>query len=364
MHAPGWHKLGNVLEEWPGRDEAQVLAGHNFEVHEREFYLPEPRAIAPTLDVLTDRQRKRLGDQYMVTADGVFRTHKVEGFKVLQKHMPDEKRPAWLDDDEPWEPTHGKILHVANETYGVVQNSTGWDLIEALVGEGIQYETGLSLKDGAVCSILAYLDEPIAVPGDVDPETGDPNRQFPFVNVSWTHDGSGAIKCRPTTIRVVCMNTQSAAEAQGIKNKNEYTFRHSSKVLDRIEEAKATMKGIRQSTEDVREFYEDLARVKVTKAQREEFPVHFIKMPNPNEITDTVKGNIIEARELVMSVYNSRTMPEAHRFTAYGMWLAGTEYLDHMRPYRNRTTLYNRQLMGDEKMKRELYKAIKEVVKA
>jgi hypothetical protein len=34
VREPAWHKLGTVLQEYPGRDEAMRLAGHGFHVSE------------------------------------------------------------------------------------------------------------------------------------------------------------------------------------------------------------------------------------------------------------------------------------------------------------------------------------------
>lgn len=35
VRRPAWHKLGTVLQEFPGRREAMRLAGHLFRVEER-----------------------------------------------------------------------------------------------------------------------------------------------------------------------------------------------------------------------------------------------------------------------------------------------------------------------------------------
>lgn len=359
MHSPAWHKLGEVRDEWPGREEAMEICGHNFDVIERDLWLPEPRPIATSLG---DWYEKMTADPnmdplaleggYHLDSDGIFRTHKVTGFKALVKSMPGD-------------PSDGHILHVANETYGVVPNSIGWDIIYAFLGEGAQLETAVTLRMGAVCSLLAYLPEPYTVSGDDSPI-------LPFVNVSWTHDGSGAVKARSTSIRIVCMNTQSAAEAQASALGREFTFRHSTNVLENIEEAKKALSGVRESHQKFIELAEEvLVPLEITPEQRENFTQRFIPLPlSAVERTDQRVRNIETAREAIRSLFvprsdddprRGRSIPEAHKLTGYGLWLAGTEYLDHMRPHRGRATRFNRSIMRDDTTKAKLKDLIIEV---
>jgi len=318
VREPAWHQMGTVLNDYPGREQAMELAGHNFEIVERPLYVP-----------------LREGDTQSVRLDE---------YKALVKSMPGDE-------------TDGLVMQVARASYGVVQNSTGWDIIDALVGEGIKYETGITLKGGAVLSVLGWLDEPIKIPGD-DSEI------YPWVNVSWSHDGSGALSARPTSIRTVCWNTQSAAEAEGRRTNSEFVFRHSKNVMERIEDAKLAMQGIRDSHEEYAELARELATMPVTANQRELFVTQFLPMPPEALISDTVERNVEVARAAVRSLFDGPTVPDDHRFTAYGLHLAGGEYLDHLRGYRNADTLYGRQLLRSEPAKAKLTKLIREVAKA
>jgi len=318
VREPAWHSMGTVLSDYPGREQAMELAGHNFEIVERPLYSP-----------------LKVGDEQSVRLDD---------WKALVKSMPGDE-------------TDGLVMQVARASYGVVQNSTGWDIIDALVGEGIKYETGITLKGGAVLSVLGWLDEPITIPGD-------DSQIFPWVNVSWTHDGSGALSARPTSIRTVCWNTQSAAEALGRRTNTEFVFRHSKNVMDRIEDAKLAMQGIRDSHEEYAELARELATIPVTENQRELFVTQFLPMPPEALISDTVERNVETARAAVRALFDGPTVPDDHRFTAYGLHLAGGEYLDHLRGYRSADTLYGRQLLRSEPAKAKMTKLIREVAKA
>lgn len=330
VREPAWHGLGVVLDDYPGREEAMRLAGHDFTVVERDVGLLAPaEAIEAGFEGPMASQ--------------------IEGWKALVKEVAPELRHE--------DPTNGQVLHVAKSSYGVVQNETAWDIVDALVGEGAKYETGITMKDGAVLSVLAWLPEPSVVPGD-DSET------LPWVNVSWSHDGSSAITARATSIRTVCWNTQSASEAQGKKLGTDYTFRHTKKVMDRIEDAKLALQGVRDSHEVYMELARELADTPVTADQRELFVTNFIPMPPEALISDRVRGNVDEARREVRSLFKGESIPEAHEYTAYGLHLAGVEYLDHLRGARSPETKFGRSLLRDEPAKAKLGKLIREVVKS
>jgi len=300
-----------------------------------------------------ERESEDSHDEFVATyaeADDQPQVEPVEGWKALVKEV-----PSTIDGVQ--DPSDGKLLNVVKSTYGVVQNSVGWDIVDAIVGEGAKYETGITMKDGAVCSVLAYLPEPTVVPGDN-------SEILPFVNVAWAHDGSAALTARATSVRTVCWNTQSAAEAQGKKLSTDFTFRHTSKVMDRIEDAKMAIQGVRDSHETYMELARELAEIPVTDNQRELFVTTFIPMPPEALISDRVKGNVEQARMGLRGLFDGPSIPDAHRNTGYGLHLAGTEYLDHLRGYRSTDTYYGRQMLRNEPAKAKLTKLIREVAKA
>lgn len=95
-----------------------------------------------------------------------------------------------------------KVLGVVTDRYKVVQNSTAFEFTDSLLGDGIRYETAGSLQEGRKVWLLARLPEIYKVAGD------DVNSYLVFSN---SHDGSGAIRCCITPIRVVCQNTLNLA---------------------------------------------------------------------------------------------------------------------------------------------------------
>ena len=98
--------------------------------------------------------------------------------------------------------TDNRVLGVVTDRYRVVQNSEAFAFTDALLGEGVRYETAGSLQDGKKIWILAKLPDKYIIEGDqIDP----------YLVFSSSHDGSGSIKVAMTPIRVVCQNTLNLA---------------------------------------------------------------------------------------------------------------------------------------------------------
>lgn len=309
------HMLDTAPETRMARIEA---AGHAFTVEENDVYLKreqpagEPGHPTPTFP-------------------------KVDGWKALTRS------------------DTGDILNVARGSYEVVQNVVGHELFEALSkGATLDDGTGGTVKNGAVCYLSARVDEPQQV-------TGDDSPIYPYVVVLWTHDGSGALQARRTSVRPVCWNTISLGEAEARRSGRNFTFRHTKNVLARIEEAKRVIAGAREETAAFVELANELARMPVTDEQRERFVTTFIPRPEAEVISDQVLDNILRERSKVRAIFESPTIPEAHRNTAYGLVQAGIEYLDHLRAYRSSDTYLGRTLLRDEPLKRKLVPMVREL---
>lgn len=314
VREPAWHGLGVVLADYPGREEAMRLAGHDFRVIER------PIAV-------TGREQWK----------------QVEGWKGLIKSGT------------------GELLHVAQSSYEVIQNDAAYDVAELLFDQGFQYETGVTLDGGALCALTLKLDEPVTI-------KGDNSIVLPFGCLSWSHDGSGSLRVRSGTIRQVCANTVAASEAEGKKLGTDFTFRHTKNVHARIEDAKAAIKGARSAMDVYVRVANELAAMPVTPAQRDLFVDTIIGARGARENASTASArvltNIENERTKVLSLFMGQTIPEAHTLTAYGLWLAGGEYFDHLRNYRSQDSYVKRTLLTDNPAKANLVKTIRELVAA
>jgi len=252
----------------------------------------------------------------------------------------------------------GDVLHVAKDTYKVVQNDIGHEIFEALsVGARLDDGTGGTVKNGAMCYLSARVDHAFGVKGDNSPI-------YPYIVVTWTHDGTGAFQSRATTVRVVCWNTLSLSETEAKNSGRNFTFRHTAKILDRIEDAKQAISGAKDATAKFVELGNELAAIAITDRIREQFVEWFIPMPESQFIiSDRVLDNVLDARANLRNIMYSETMTDEMRGSAYGLMQAGIEYLDHVRSYRNHDTYLGRTLLRDEPMKKKLVPMIRELVK-
>ena len=232
-----------------------------------------------------------------------------------------------------------------------------WSFVEAMLKE----EKGFSLRTGGVLNnsrqvwALARLDEPWQAPGD-------PSATYPYVVFLNHFDGRNAAKVLNTTIRVVCANTFGAADDEGGRTGRQFVFRHTSGVHDRIEQAKAALKGFRRDTTKHQELMAHLARLGVTSAMTEKFLSEYVPMPPAGISSDRVIANVEETRKQLREILASPTC-EGIRDSAYGWVMAAGQHLDHARSARTWETRLRRQLLTPEPAKGKAITIAQRIVK-
>lgn len=314
VHTPAWHGMFPVFDEYPGREKAFASSGQNWLVEERQ-----PAS-------LIDR-----GSEYEVLP--------IEGWKNLHR-----------SDD-------GSFLAPVRDSYTVVQNSVLWDIAEALLdSKDLQYETAGVLDHGLEQWVLIRMKVPFVVPGD-NSET------YMYLLVRNRHDGTMALVAVLTCVRVVCGNTLSMAlNGKG----RQFSFRHTGDVMSRITQAKDALLLAGQRRAEFEEFALELASRPITDAKVATFIETMVPMPITAGITtDRVVHNITKARKELFTILNaSETIPEEHRRTAYGLWCAGVEYLDHFRTARTKETLFRRTVDVNDSLKSSLRSLVLDVSKS
>ena len=124
------------------------------------------------------------------------------------------------------------ILGVVGPNYQVMQNLDMFGFLDTLTqGEGktAKWESAGSLKGGRhVWALLSLTDTEIVV--------GKDDQLLPYLLITNAHDGSAACRVIPTTIRVVCWNTLSAAIA-GQFSELTVTIRHTGDLASKIADA-------------------------------------------------------------------------------------------------------------------------------
>lgn len=315
VREPAWHGLATVLDDYPDNwDDARRLAGLDWDP------IVEPMFV-----------RNERGNFVKV----------------------DDHNAIMRDDTR-------AVLATASKSYSLFDNESLGPLVESLldVDDDVQYETAGVLKGGRKVWVSLRLREPFEVPGDPRGAT------LPRLVVQNSHDGSTALRAQRLQTRIVCDNTSHAADREAQAHGYEFTFRHTSNIVDRVDDAKRAIAGLKSDRAAYLEWANDLLGIDVTEAQRELFVNEFVPSPPTDAVvSNRVLGNINEARAQVRAILSSpTTVDTAH--TAYGLVQAGVEYLDHVRSYRDAETHFSRTYLRREPMKRKVEALAREVANA
>lgn len=199
-----WHGLGEVIKEAPTSEDAIRLAGLDWDV------IPKP---------IYDEQGRE-----------------IPGYKVNQRS------------------SDGKNLGIVSNRYKIVQNSEAFAFTDALLGEGVKYETAGSLASGKRVWMLARLENTTLCEENVDP----------FLVFSNTHDGTGAVRVAITPVRVVCQNTLNLALSQASRH---WSCAHKGDIQGKLEEARYTLESADRYMKALEEEFGELKLKKVSENQ-------------------------------------------------------------------------------------------------
>ena len=200
-----WHGLGTLVAEAPESREALRIAGLNWKVLQEPVYTENDELI--------------------------------QGYKANVR-----------DSDR-------KILGVVTDRYKVIQNEEAFAFTDALLGEGVRYETAGSLQEGRRVWLLARLPREYIIAGE---------RISPYMVFSNTHDGSGAVKTALTPIRVVCNNTLNLALRTA---KRSWSMIHTGDISGKIEEAKNTLFLADEYMSALGKEFENLRKIQLSEKQ-------------------------------------------------------------------------------------------------
>lgn len=268
-----WHGLGTIVQDAPTSEEAIKIAGLDWDVIQKPVY-----------------------------ANGNI----IKGYKANIRE------------------TDGNVLGLVTDRYRIVQNRDAFGFTDALLGEGVTYETAGSLANGKKIWLLASLEGRSITGEQYDP-------YLVFFN---SHDGSGAIKVAITPVRVVCQNTLNLALKQAsrtwscmhkgdIRSKMDdarYTLSHTKEYLDALEEEFGNLKLKKLTDDRVKQYVEDLlpldenepsnVRRRNIEAMRKDLLYRYFFAP---DLVDVEKS----AYRFINAVSDFVTHTSEHKFTKH-----------------------------------------------
>ena len=268
-----WHGLGTMVEEAPTSREALEAAGLNWQVIQKN----------------------------LVTDSGIV----VPGFKANLR-----------ENDQ-------QVLGVVSDRYKVVQNEEAFAFTDALLGEGVTYETAGSLQNGRRTWILAKLPARYIISGD---------EVTPYLVFMNSHDGSGSIKAAMTPIRVVCQNTLNLALSTA---KRSWSTNHTGDIKGKMEDARYTLLYADQYMAELGKAIDKLNQQKLSDRQVLEyidslFPI----IPNAS---DQQIRNMQKMKEDMKARYFDAPDLQHVGKNAYRFINAVSDFATHAKPLRERT---------------------------
>ena len=233
--------------------------------------------------------------------------------------------------------TDDKVLGVVTDRYKVVQNTDAFAFTDALLGEGVRYETAGSLLGGRKVWMLARLPREYMIAGE---------RISPYLVFSNTHDGSGAVKVAITPVRVVCNNTLNLALDTAERS---FSMIHTGDVDEKLEEAKNVLFKADKYMEELGKEFERLRNIELTDDQVEEYIELLI--PHDEETSPQQMRNIKRLRTDIRNRYFKAPDLTCLGKNAYRFINAVSDFATHAEPLRRtsnyRENMFNKTIEGN-----------------
>ena len=263
-----WHGLGVSVEEAPTSEEAIRLAGLDWIVKQSPVY--------------TD-----------------------SGFEI-----PGYKANVRSSDNT--------ILGMVGDRYKVVQNKDAFDFTDAMLGEGVRYETAGSLFNGKRIWLLANMPKTQILGDDV----------IPYMCFTNGHDGYHSIKICLTPVRVVCSNTLNFALSGASRS---WSTRHVGDLNSKMQEARRTLGLADAYMKELAVVSDQLANTTVSEDEVRKILDN--TFPVAPEATERTKQN---AEDMKQSFMICMLAPDLIKFagSAYQVAQAAADYADHRAPKR------------------------------
>lgn len=265
-----WHGLGEIIQEAPTSDDAIRIAGLDWRVIQSELICKENGQI-------------------------------IDGFKVNIRD------------------TDKKTLGIVTDRYKIVQNSEAFAFTDALLGEGVRYETAGSLASGRRVWMLAKLEDRIITDELIEP-------YLVFTN---SHDGTGAVRVAITPVRVVCQNTLNFALQTA---ERQWSCAHKGDIQGKLEEARHTLLNANRYMDELEEDFGELKLIGLTDDKVKAY----IEMLLPIDAADTPRKilNIQNMRDELMYRYLEAPDLAPIEKSAYRFVNAVSDFATHRIPGR------------------------------
>lgn len=279
-----WHGLGQIVEKAMTSEEAIKLANLDYDVVKEPIFC--------------------------------------EGQNGFQSVVPNNFVTKRTDNNE--------IFGIVGNRYEIVQNRDAFTFFDAIVGSGQAiFETAGVLGKGERIFISAKMPSYVRING-----TDDVTETYAILTSS--HDGTGAVICALTNVRIVCQNTLRLALKSAT---SKVSVRHTTNAEAKLVQAHTFLGIANTYTEQLNVTLNELALKKVSDVQVKNLIADLF--PSDAKV-DTRITNI---RESVMNSYFTGIGQEKILGTAWGVYNGITHYLSHEKEYKSQDVKFENLLM-------------------
>lgn len=210
------------------------------------------------------------------------------------------------------------VLGIVGSRYSIIQNAEAFDFTDALVGEGLKYETAGSLRGGKQIWLLGKMPQ-TEILGD---------KLEPYVCFTNTHDGSGAVRVCMTPVRVVCNNTLNFALETA---KRKWSCVHKGNMQGKLSDARQTLGLMDLYLKHLAETADYLATCPFYEADVMKALNKMLELPK--DATERQKKTNQEIKD---GIIECTFAPDLFQFldTKWGFVNAVADYVDHSDPIR------------------------------
>ena len=218
--------------------------------------------------------------------------------------------------------TDHQVLGVVTDRYRVVQNAEAFAFTDALLGEGVKYETAGSLQNGRKIWLLAKLPDRYIIEGD---------QVEPYLVFSNSHDGSGSIKVAMTPVRVVCQNTLNLALSTA---KRSWSTVHTGNIQGKLEDARNTLLYADRYMAELGKAVDELQQIRLSDKKVYEY-INAL-FPLVDGVTEQQKKNLLKLKEDVKLRYFEAPDLKQVGKNGYRFINAVSDFATHAKPLRAR----------------------------
>lgn len=284
-----WHGLGREIKKCLTSEDAIKIAGLDWEV------IPKP---------IYDEQGREL-----------------KGYKVNQRS------------------SDGKNLGIVTNRYKIVQNKEAFAFTDALLGQGVTYETAGSLESGKRVWMLARLEDRLMAEEKME-------NYLVFTN---SHDGTGAVRVACTSVRVVCNNTLNLALNTA---KRHWSCAHKGDIQSKLDEARFTLQSADRYMEALEEEFGELKLKKVSETQVMDMTEKLLELEYSDLFKKAIKtGKILDFKAMaqqqkfeeklnrkrtdILNIYFDKPDLRGTEHTAFRFVNAVSDYATHNTDHKN-----------------------------